>query len=440
MARRPRLLTILQVYWVILIIYGELGIFYQEIYRCKSQSIQKVPKLNEVYRRVAIITDPQIVDNYSYGHTGLRLYLEQFFTDLNLRKTFSFMQISTRPDVIVNIGDLMDGGREWSDLDIWSKEYARYRSIFVNRYPESCSMYEMVGNHDIGIGASIVESAASRLKSLIGPSTREIRAGDHLLVLLDTISLESPKQSIRREAEELLNKYKNALPSSPVLLFSHVPLWRPPMTDCGELYQGKKNYLSDIHGYQYHNLLSKNTTEDILQKLQPSMIFSGDDHDTCIVNHHIKNGRLVEEHTVGTLSWAGGVPKTSFVLMNLYKTNGQMASLHDPSATFDVTHCFLPWQLGIYITYIVSLVATFVILTLLSLSQSCHHTSSSPDEDPTTYIPVNDKDDADEVKPKRQQLSGRWSRLAKYLGRSMLKISVYPILSFILCLFITHYF
>ncbi|KAJ1673190.1 hypothetical protein EV182_005719, partial [Spiromyces aspiralis] len=229
---------------------------------------------------VLVIADPQIVDHFSYGHTGLRLGLEEFFTDLYIRKAFRLLQLLRRPDIIVVLGDLMDGGRELAvDAAEWEIEYSRYRSIFANWYPDRSQMYEVVGNHDIGIGRSIVGEAASRLAERVGPFSRVVDTAGHKLVLLDTISLESPDPKLSAEPQRLLQSLRNE--TSPLVLFSHVPLWRPRDTSCGLNRQDGSTSIPHAAGRQYKTLLEPGTTYEILAALRPAIVFSGDDHNVC---------------------------------------------------------------------------------------------------------------------------------------------------------------
>ena len=49
---------------------------------------------------------------------GLKLALTQFYSDLYMRRNFKVLQDKLDPDVILFLGDIMDGGREWKDLDV----------------------------------------------------------------------------------------------------------------------------------------------------------------------------------------------------------------------------------------------------------------------------------------------------------------------------------
>ncbi|KAJ1805193.1 hypothetical protein LPJ75_005383, partial [Coemansia sp. RSA 2598] len=136
---------------------------------------------------MAVIADPQIVDHYSYDQTGLLLRITEFFTDIYLRKSYRFLQTLRRPQKIIFLGDLMDGGREWADNQ-WMQELRRYQSIFVNRRPQEMQIYNMAGNHDIGIGNTVVEHALDRFHRYVGPTNIVLDIADHQIILLDTLT------------------------------------------------------------------------------------------------------------------------------------------------------------------------------------------------------------------------------------------------------------
>ncbi|OMH82920.1 hypothetical protein AX774_g3597 [Zancudomyces culisetae] len=49
-------------------------------------------------------------------------------------------------------------------------------------------------------------------------------------------------------------------------------------------------------------------SKQILESVNPDLVVSGDDHDSCVVKQW--NGeKLIEEHTVGAFGWASGIPR-----------------------------------------------------------------------------------------------------------------------------------
>ena len=66
-----------------------------------------------------VVADPQILDHRSYpGRSRFLTYLSRIIVDLNLRKNW-WAAASKKPDAVVFLGDMMDGGR----FDMSEEEY-----------------------------------------------------------------------------------------------------------------------------------------------------------------------------------------------------------------------------------------------------------------------------------------------------------------------------
>lgn len=174
-------------------------------------------------------------------------------------------------------------------------------------------------------------------------------------------------------------------PSEPRILFTHIPLFRPETTPCGEARESRQLIL-DRNGEQYQNMVNASLSQEILRKIQPDMVFSGDDHDWCEMGHSL-DGRLIPEVTLPTFSFAQGVAQTGFVVLSLYNPqhisrNARSLTQEDNSAaatmpatafdshtakvsdmtTFAYDECKLPKQLVIYSGYSCMLLVTLLWL------------------------------------------------------------------------------
>lgn len=145
----------------------------------------------------------------------------------------------------------------------------------------------------------------------------------------------------------------------------------------------------DRSGEQYQNMVNASLSRDILRKIQPDMVFSGDDHEWCEMGHSL-DGRLTPEVTLPTFSFAQGVSQTGFVVLSLYNphhisrnvrsltqednptaatipaTNHSTFDSHTAKlsdmTTFAYDECLLPKQLVIYSGYLFMLLATLLWL------------------------------------------------------------------------------
>ncbi|PVU90386.1 hypothetical protein BB559_000490 [Furculomyces boomerangus] len=352
----------LKIYWIVLILYGEYFIFFRTLYNSQWPQLSgDIQKNDFAINHIAIIADPQLVDRNSYKHTGFRLFLEKMFTDNYVMKSFFNLKKIKKPDHYMFLGDLTDGGRELED-DEWETDLKRFHRIFhLNQYEKKRSKILYAGgNHDYGSGNTIDVASYKRFVNRISDVNYSVEVGNYVLVVIDTIGYESNNIDISSKTKSFIESVRKEYPEKSVLLFTHVPLWRPSGTYCGKLRQGRKKSINDGVGYQYSNLVGKNASEYILQTIKPEVVFSGDDHDNCEIAHLVNN-KAIKEYTVGAFGWASGVPYPSVGLLSLFssKNGNQNYSKFQP--------ILLPNQLHTYLFYISSFVFTFILLLLSSV-------------------------------------------------------------------------
>ncbi|PWY89153.1 hypothetical protein BO70DRAFT_162167 [Aspergillus heteromorphus CBS 117.55] len=168
---------------------------------------------------VAFIADPQLVDPHTYpGRPWPLSTLTVKFTDQYLRRSFSSLQQELGPDSVLFLGDLFDGGREWStqhsespegryrkyDDRFWKREFHRFVKIFVDTWNEGDGhirhpvgrrlLTGLPGNHDLGFGSGIQTPVRDRFQSFFGKSNRVDVIGNHTFVSVDTVSLSAMDQ------------------------------------------------------------------------------------------------------------------------------------------------------------------------------------------------------------------------------------------------------
>lgn len=75
-----------------------------------------------------------------------------------------------------------------------------------------------------------------------------------------------------------------ASPLRPRVLLTHVPLWRPQTASCGPLRKNSPQ-IPDSQGFSYKCLVAPHLSRRIIDDVRPVYVFSGDDHDQCVVLH-----------------------------------------------------------------------------------------------------------------------------------------------------------
>ncbi|KAF7731761.1 hypothetical protein EC973_008275 [Apophysomyces ossiformis] len=293
--------------------------------------------------KLMLIADPQITDAYSYKRTGILQYLTEFYSDLYMHRNYHHLLRQLEPQAIIIMGDLMDGGREWEDPE-WYQELSRFKKLFDTTIP----VHYMVGNHDIGFGDGIKPSVSRRFTSAFGPTNYLINTTNYTLVVVDTVSLSASNPELRQEVHSFLNQ---PLPDTPRILMTHVPLYREDTADCGPSRQTrKKGGIRQGVGYQYQNLMTKELSQQLLEQIKPVAVFSGDDHDYCLVRHTYGKEEEAIEITVPTFSMAQGVQYPAVLLL-------------DTSEDLTTKLCWLPDQISIFIGYGFLFGLTLTILT-----------------------------------------------------------------------------
>jgi ethanolamine phosphate phosphodiesterase len=162
------------------------------------------------------------------------------------------------------------------------------------------------GNHDIGLGDGI---RPARLERFITHFTSQNATSEiwetcnTQLVLLDTPSLLNTNDpSIFDAPMTFLENLPDLRPGVSRILFTHIPLFRAADTPCGE-YRESRRPIYYGAGYQYQNTMSEDMSGRILRAVSPSAVFTGDDHDYCLVQHMIEGQtETIPEYTVKSFS------------------------------------------------------------------------------------------------------------------------------------------
>lgn len=197
----------------------------------------------------------------------------------------------------------------------WFAEYERFWKVFPRVNEGVKIVTSLPGNHDIGLGDGIQPERLNRFRSHFAnisssssssSTSQSVDVCNFDLVLLDTPSLLNKiSPAVFEPSSTFLDHISDSPPPFGRLLFSHIPLYRPSDTDCGP-YRESSTPIRVGSGYQYQNTLDVDLTIRILDSMWPvEAVFSGDDHDYCVVKHKLE-GRHEEipEYTLKSFSWA----------------------------------------------------------------------------------------------------------------------------------------
>ncbi|CAE6419461.1 unnamed protein product, partial [Rhizoctonia solani] len=378
---KPLVINALRFFWICLVVWLEVGVFYWSLRSCHwpDSSIRTARRPQPTH--VMLIADPQIIDHRSYpGRPEWAKTLTQFVVDSNLRKSWRAAK-RLSPDIVIFLGDMMDGGRYRMLDQEYESYYARFTDIF--KASKDIQNYYLVGNHDVGLGSNKAFSARARQRYLAhfgGATNYQVPVANHSFVFIDAPGLVE-EDYVRYEQEEPFEdwagmpggtiEYVNRLTQEanplPRILFSHIPLSRSAATDCGPLRE--RGSIQRGAGMGYQNLLGRHTSKYLIDSVKPLVIFSGDDHDYCEVHHPVgeDTDQKVREVSVKSFSMAMGIRRPGFQLLSLVAP--------DPSSpysrTFSDTPCHLPDQMQIYThVYAICGVLSIIVLAYLNAKQA----------------------------------------------------------------------
>lgn len=177
--------------------------------------------------------------------------LTVWYTDLYIRKSFQLIQKTLSPDSVLFLGDLFDGGREWSTppgnqkgtqstdkrwrkygQKYWFREYRRFSRIFFDPWLRGDIVHRpeqrgrkliagLPGNHDLGLGGGIRVPVRNRFNAYFGDGNRIDVIGNHTFVSLDTVSLSAKGQPDATTGSEKIGDDHNKEIWDPVDQFLH---------------------------------------------------------------------------------------------------------------------------------------------------------------------------------------------------------------------------
>jgi hypothetical protein len=243
--------------------------------------------------------------------------------------------------------------------------FNRFHAIFPTYNVPS---YFLPGNHDVDLVESRTSwDAHQRYISHFGPLNQRVQLANHTLLFIDALGLiEEDVERTRAShsnrqwqskpggAIEFIEKVQPVVSKERTILFSHVPLFRSDDASCGPSREAGNIHQGGGINSGYQNILGSSLTEFILRSIRPTIIFSGDDHDSC-QHLHSSSDFQIPEITVKSMSIAMGIRRPGVQLLTLGS---------EPTLSLSHKLCLLPDQLGIYL----SVYLPFSILSVLILA------------------------------------------------------------------------
>lgn len=312
--------------------------------------------------QILFVADPQLIDNHTYpGRHPALLKLSQHTVDNYIRKNYRALVETLHPHSVIFLGDLMDNGRSSSE-EYYKSQLARFDGIFRADAMELIT--NVPGNHDIGWAQGVKLDSLNRFQQHFGATNKIIQRDGFDIVFLDSISLSNTEnEAIFQPPRTFLDKLQTQENHRPRILVSHVPLYRSQEVSCGPMRESLRFPVGGF-GYQYQNNIDEKLSLEILSKVRPTVVLSGDDHDYCDVVHEYRDPSTDEMHqareiTVKSISMAMGIKRPAVQLVSLTK-EGNVAT--------DI--CYLPKPYVEVVVYGISAAISAVMIFLYVLYRS----------------------------------------------------------------------
>lgn len=338
------------------------------------------------------------------------------------------------------------------------------------------------GNHDLGFAAGIRTNVRKRFNAYFGDGNRIDVVANHTFVSIDSVSISAlghaagsediwkPTQDFldqaqaekKRAVARVLRERKGLPPNPlykhtvvggdamgkaklpvadagdaefPTVLLTHVPLYRAEGTPCGPLrehwppteppkgqtdpvFPDDRNAIAVRGGYQYQNVLTKDVSKDVTEKIgNIEYAFSGDDHDYCEVVHrgYQSGGHSgIREITVKSISWAMGVRKPGFVMLSLWNpvdSAGEPLST-EPEPTLQSHLCLMPDQLGVFIRYALLFGLSLAVLVIRAAAVKFKASSPASNPNDAPILPVTNSSSSSAEHEKKMLASAAEARRA----------------------------
>ncbi|XP_042036572.1 uncharacterized protein C630.12-like [Salvia splendens] len=383
-----KLTVFLSLFWAMNLLYGEWFAYLVPSHStCCWPHLQRPSLPNGVgysssYIKIAVIADPQLMDRTSLplAPKSLALKVVRFYSDLYMRRAFLSSILPFNPDVILFLGDYFVGSYNLSDEE-WQESLGRFRHIFnlnTNHKTSNIKIYYLSGNHDIGYSALYYQKPEiiKRYETAFGARNFKVTIGEVDFIAIDAQTLDGhPQGNFTSDTWGFVENVSKDISSTPRVLLTHIPLYRPDWTPCGP-HRSSPIVNQLVHRVDhdreivYQNYITEKSTNLLLELIKPALVVSGHDHDQCTFSHAYSNGHTIE-HTVRPVSWQQGNLHPSFMLLSA--KNSSVSDGITPEDALMTNLCFLPAQTHIYRWYL-SLFAMTVVVILLWPANEVHIT------------------------------------------------------------------
>ncbi|KAK6024434.1 Ser/Thr phosphatase family protein [Ostertagia ostertagi] len=251
------------------------------------------------------------------------------------------------PDAVFFLGDLMDEG-QWGDRSTFHKYADRFDSLFRSSSSNGPPVHVLAGNHDIGFHYAVSPSRVEWFEKRFNRSTVDVVVIEgQPFILVTSMALHGDGCRFCYEAERELDEIAKELNCSKLdtceknashrfqsyrrpILLQHFPLFRLNDNEClrDEDFDDDDPNRDDPYRPKWE-ALSEESTELLLQKLEPRAVFNGHSHRGCKKRWSQPAGGFWE-YTVNSFSWRNG-NRPTFLMATISEDDVLVGTCHLPN-------------------------------------------------------------------------------------------------------------
>jgi len=256
------------------------------------------------------------------------------------------------------LGDLFSS--QYTSDSEFSKRLQRYESIFES---VTVPIYNVTGNHDIGYAGEVTPYRLWRFEKAFGKVNDQVIIADHVVGIVNSVNIDpSSEKGLQTQTWDHLTNLSATSKANdmPLILMTHIPLHKDTFND-EKNYQNlwtkerklelcaERSYTSyDSNGHiDVQNMLLPESTNTILQNIQPSFVFNGHDHDGCIYRHNEQTVEYTIRSMMGEFGGYAGMfeirrnPASDSQRFSYYYTPCPFVSTTTTTVTFIVAIVFV---------------------------------------------------------------------------------------------------
>ncbi|XP_055332974.1 metallophosphoesterase 1-like [Paramacrobiotus metropolitanus] len=306
------------------VFYCEYLIYFASIWWCSWPALQCLDGQGgeEAPLRAMILADTHVLGPWAH-------WLDKARREWQMWRSFQTALYLLQPAVVFILGDLFDKA-DVTSLQQFEEDLRRFRVIFS--VPSHIPLICAAGNHDIGFHYKISDKGRSRFERRFVPkSVYRYSLSGMDFVILNSMAFENDGCTMCREAQKLLSDLSRSLNKAEVrpVVLQHFPLYRESDAECSQD-DAAPSSEKNISFRPKWDCLSREASQELLEKLSPRALFSGHTHHGCYQEHFLQDGEPAPEWTVASFNWRNKI-NPSFLMVSVCKSELKVGRCHLPN-------------------------------------------------------------------------------------------------------------